>query len=112
MTTSFKKWLNLQEISVGSDGVRDNAEVRTAQASEKIASKALNNPSNSEEIASITSSKVNKSLRDNIMDIAARSTKKSGTIGKQTNGVKVASSIATSVLGPQKSKKLFPAGVN
>jgi len=46
MIKSFKKWLYFQEVTLGSDGKRDNASVRTAQDSQKIANAVLGNKNN------------------------------------------------------------------
>lgn len=44
---SFKQWLQVQEITLGSDGRRDNTPTQTAQATQQVAANWMGNPQNS-----------------------------------------------------------------
>lgn len=112
MEKSFKKWLYFQEVVLGSDGVRDNQEVQTAKASEKVAADALKNPKNTDVISSISRSTPKNVAVKQITSIAGNAVTNGGTAGKKTMAPKVASVIATSILGEPKSKQFFPAGVS
>ena len=75
MIKSFKKWLYFQEVTLGSDGVRDNASVQTAQNSQKIARAVLGD-------------KINAGLKPNsgkkIVRAAQNQTRVSGAVGAGT----------------------------
>jgi hypothetical protein len=112
MKMSFKKWLSLDEVVLGSDGVRDNQEVQTAQGSEKVASSALSDPSNADTISTISRSTPKPVAVKAINTIAGNAIRKAGTSGKSTTTPKVASVIANNVLGRPKAGQYFPAGVS
>ena len=75
MIKSFKKWLYFQEVTLGSDGVRDNASVQTAQKSLEIARAVLGD-------------KRNEGLKPNsgeqIISAAQNQTRASGAVGAGT----------------------------
>ena len=81
MIKSFKKWLYFQEVTLGSDGVRDNAPVQTAQNSQKIARAVLGD-------------KINAGLKPNsgkkIVRAAQNQTRVSGAVGVGTTVPRIA----------------------
>lgn len=112
MEKSFKKWLAIQEVVLGSDGVRDNQEVQTAKASEKVASAALSNPRNADVVSQISRSTPKSVAVKQITTMAGDAVKGAGTSGKATMAPKVASVMARNILGGSKAQQYFPAGVS
>jgi len=112
MEKSFKKWLSIQEVVLGSDGVRDNQEVQTARASEKVASAALSNPKNADVISQISGSTPKPVAVTQITTIAGNAIRNAGTSGKATTTPKVGAVMARNILGGPRADKYFPAGVS
>jgi hypothetical protein len=50
---TFKQWLLMQELALGSDGVRDNASTQTSQDTAKVAQGWLAEPKNSVDQANL-----------------------------------------------------------
>lgn len=113
----FKQWLLAQEMTVGSDGVRDNTPVATAQATNTVANKFAANPQNSDIMSKISTVGSNhpSALRQPLLDAGAKAVMKSGAIGKQTSAPAVAAQLGSS-LGIKPTKFGFqppkPAQVN
>ena len=84
MIKSFKKWLYFQEVTLGSDGVRDNAPVQTAQNSQKIARAVLGDRRNA-------GLKPNSGKK--IISAAQNKTRASGAVGAGTTVPRIATII-------------------
>lgn len=100
---AFKEWLRLQELSLGSDGIRDNAPTQTNNTTKAVASKWMSNPQNSDFTSNLVTlgqqhpSALNKPL----MDAGAQAIKAAGTVGNQTTAPAVAQFMQTSLKLPQ-----------
>lgn len=103
--TTFKQWLQ-NEISLGSDGMRDNATSQTAQATQKVGDLGLSNQKFDDERAQIQQLAGNPSVaRDQLIKVSSDVIDHApGTIAKNTNGPQVAQYIARQMGMP----KLFP----
>lgn len=112
MINSFKKWFQAHEVTLGSDGVRDNAEVQTSKASQNVAQDALSDDRNSSIVSKISASTPKPIAVKKINQIATDAVRGSGQKGAQTTSPRVAAVIARDILGPVKSTNYFPAGVS
>jgi hypothetical protein len=89
----FKQWFLMQELAMGSDGMRDNSPTQTAGATNQVIQTATANPQFSDEFAQLSTIGVaNPSRATNLaMDLAARAIKGAPkTISGQTNAAQVA----------------------
>jgi hypothetical protein len=101
---AFKNWLQFQELSIGTDGMRDNTATQTAQASMKVAQKFLGNRHHSDDVSNlITTAKSNRSaLAGGIIDVAAKAIEFAPTtLRKQTTAPQVAGVIQNQLKLPQ-----------
>ena len=95
----FKNWLQIQEKTLGSDGIRDNAPADTAQATQKAANKWLANPQNSDITSRlVTMGQSHKSaLTQPLLDAGAKAVKFAGGMAKATDAPSVAGAIQTNL---------------
>lgn len=96
---NFKNWFDIQEKTVGSDGMRDNATTTTAQATQNVANKWLGNPQNSDTTSKLVTMGQNhrSALMQPLMKAGANAMKSSGVQAKGTDAPSVAGSIQNSL---------------
>ena len=89
----------MQEIKLGSDGMRDNAPAQTAQATQQVAQKWLANPHNADIAGNLmnTGTQHKSALNTSLMDAGARAVKSLPGVGKETDAANVASAIQTNL---------------
>lgn len=69
---SFKKWFSLDEIMLGSDGMRDNQATQTAQATSQVAQRWLGQDTNASLQAGLINGAGNRStLANKLMNVGA-----------------------------------------
>lgn len=91
MKLSFKQWLSLDEIVMGSDGQRDNQLTQTQQATAHVGNKWLADKATADTQANLISGSTNRSsLADTLTSVGADAVKKAGTKGKTTSAPQVA----------------------
>lgn len=93
---SFKNWLRFQEFSIGSDGMRDNTPADTARATNQVAGKYLANPQNATKVSDLAAlgQQHTSAVTQPLMQMGANAIKFSPMIGKKTDAIHVASTLA------------------
>jgi hypothetical protein len=99
----FKIWL--AEITVGSDGTRDNTPTQTAQATQAVANKWMANPQNADVLGQLTTvaNQHPSALHTPLLDAGAKAVQKAGGMARATTAPSVAKTIGTNLGLPTNS---------
>lgn len=111
---AFKNWLSLQEITMGSDGMRDNTPVQTSQATNQVVQGAMANPKFADDIARLSVLGVsNPSRTTNMgMDLATKAVDFAPrNVASQTNAANVLRGISTNLGMKPQAIKVQPGKV-
>jgi hypothetical protein len=113
MKTSFKKWFELQEIVLGSDGQRDNQTTQTAQATAQVAQNWLSQKANADLQAQLATGTTNHSALGNKLTTAGTDAigTAPNTIAAKTTAPAVAGFLQKQFGLPKVIKSPTPAGV-
>lgn len=110
MGTSFKQWLQMQEIVMGSDGQRDNQTVQTSKAAAAVGQQWLGDKKNAGEQAAMVSGVGNKStLGKKLLDAGTHAIGgASNSLAAKTTAPLVANFLQTNLGLPQVLKPMKP----
>jgi hypothetical protein len=110
---SFKNFLRLQEKTLGSDGVRDNAPTQTNQDTQAVADRWLGNPKNVDFTSNLLNiGRTNRSaLTKPLLDAGAQAVKFSPLVAKGTDAPTVANAIQNTLNLPDVLKAPKPTQV-
>jgi hypothetical protein len=113
MKTSFKKWFELQEIVLGSDGQRDNQATQTAQATAQVAQNWLSQKANADLQAKLATGTTNHSVLGNKLTNAGADAigTAPNTVATKTTAPAVAGFLQTQFGLPKVIKTPAPANV-
>ncbi len=112
MKTSFKQWIALQEIAMGSDGQRDNQSVQTAQSTAQVAQNWLADKSSAPQQTSIVNGLSNRSaLAGKLLDAGTSAIQGAPTsMAKKTTAPAVAGFLQQQFKLPNVVKTQSPVG--
>lgn len=109
MSISFKKWLSLDEITMGPTGVRIDKPAQMAQDTFKAAQNWMSNPANADMQARLAAKATNRSaLAPQVMQAATQAV--NGTNVKNVTAPAVAGVIQNQLGIPQVIKPVDPTG--
>lgn len=111
---TFKQWLELQEITLGSDGVRDNTPTQTANATQQVAASWMGNPKNSQAQGNLigVGAKSRSALPKQLMGAAAQAIQTGPrNMVAQTNASQVGKALQASLGLPSVLKTPQPSQV-